>query len=216
MTSRCSGIRALAAEPGLIHLSSFTITTAYVWSCFAKSAAESGEEVDDNEPEYFAFAVDARHRLEPPVPATYFGNCLAFIVTESRHGLLRGSDGFVAAVKSIGEPIANKANNKEEILRDVEDWVVKFGPLVAKRFFGVAGSPKFDLYDTDFGWGRPKKYESVSIDRDGSISLCKSREFEGGLEIGLSFPRKKMDAFAAVFADGLTKTDKNSGPTNCW
>ncbi|KAL0428991.1 UNVERIFIED_CONTAM: Malonyl-coenzyme:anthocyanin 5-O-glucoside-6'''-O-malonyltransferase [Sesamum radiatum] len=194
---------ALAGEPALIHLSSFTVTTAYVWSCLAKSAAESGEEVDDNEPEYFGFAVDARHRLDPPVPATYFGNCVAIVVVDSTHGLLRGRDGFVAAVKSVGELITNKANNKDEILRDADDWLVKFGLLMGKRLIGVAGSPKFDLYDTDFGWGRPEKYESVSIDGDGSISLCKSREFEGGLEIGLSFPKKKMDAFAAVFAHGL-------------
>ncbi|KAK4411303.1 Malonyl-coenzyme A:anthocyanin 3-O-glucoside-6''-O-malonyltransferase [Sesamum angolense] len=62
---------ALAREPGLVHLSSFTVTTGYVWACLVKSAAEAGEEVDDDEPEYFGFAVDARHRLEPPVPATY-------------------------------------------------------------------------------------------------------------------------------------------------
>ncbi|KAL0397797.1 UNVERIFIED_CONTAM: Malonyl-coenzyme:anthocyanin 5-O-glucoside-6'''-O-malonyltransferase [Sesamum calycinum] len=177
--------------------------TAYVWSCLAKSAAESGEEVDDNEPEYFGFTVDARHRMESPVPATYFGNCVAFVVVESTHGLLRGRDGFVSAVKSVGQLITNKANNKEEILRDADNWLVKYWPLLGKRLFGVAGSPKFDLYDTDFGWGRPKKYESVSIDRGGSISLCKSREFEGGLEIGVSLPRKKMDAFAAIFVDGL-------------
>ncbi|KAL0425879.1 UNVERIFIED_CONTAM: Malonyl-coenzyme:anthocyanin 5-O-glucoside-6'''-O-malonyltransferase [Sesamum radiatum] len=130
---------ALAGEPGLIHLSSFTVTTAYVWSCLAKSAAESGEEVDDNEPEYFGFTVDARHRMESPVPATYFGNCVAFVVVESTHGLLRGRDGFVAAVKSVGELITNKANNKEEILRDADNWLVKYWPLLGKRLFGVAG-----------------------------------------------------------------------------
>ncbi|XP_011090972.1 malonyl-coenzyme:anthocyanin 5-O-glucoside-6'''-O-malonyltransferase-like [Sesamum indicum] len=195
---------ALAREPGLPHLSSFTVTTGYVWACLVKSAAEAGEEVDDDEPEYFGFAVDARHRLEPPVPATYFGNCLAFVVTESTHRLLRGSAGFVVAVKLIGELISQKVNNKEEILRDADDWIVKYGsPLLGKRTLGVVGSPKFDLYDADFGWGKPNKYESMSTDRYGSMSVCKSREFEGGLEIGLSLPRKKMDAFAAIFSDGL-------------
>ncbi|KAI3472304.1 hypothetical protein Pfo_030853 [Paulownia fortunei] len=193
----------LAREPGFIHLSSFTVTTAYVWACLAKSAAEAGEKVDDDEPEYFGFAVDARHRLDPPLPAAYFGNCVAFVVAESTHGLLKGRDGFFVAVELVGELISKKVNNKEELLRDADDWLVKYGPLLGKRTFGVAGSPKFDLYDTDFGWGKPKKYESVSIDRDSSMSLCKSREFEGGLEIGFSLPKKKMDAFAAVFSDGL-------------
>ncbi|KAK4418749.1 Phenolic glucoside malonyltransferase 1 [Sesamum alatum] len=175
---------ALAREPGVVHLLSFTVTSCYVWACLVKSAAEAGEEVDDDEPEYFGFAVDARNRLDPPVPATYFGNCLAFVVTESTHGLLRGSAGFVIAVKLVGELIRQKVKNKEEILRDADDWMVKYGSeLLGKRTLGVVGSPKFDLYDTDFGWGKPEKYESVSIDGYGSMSLCKSREFEGGLEI---------------------------------
>ncbi|KAI3472303.1 hypothetical protein Pfo_030852 [Paulownia fortunei] len=192
-----------AKKATLIHLSSFTITTAYVWTCLAKSAAEAGEVVDDNEPEYFGFAVDARQRTNPPIPAAYFGNCVGLAVAESTHSELKGDDGFLIAVELIGEVISKKVNNKEEFLRDAEDWPSKFGAMIGKRLFGVAGSPKFDLYDADFGWGKPKKYESVSIDGDGSMSLCKSREFEGGLEIGLSLSNKKMDAFAAFFSIGL-------------
>lgn len=192
-----------AKKPALIHLSSFTITTAYVWTCLVKSAAESGEDVDDNEPEYFVFAVDARPRLDPPVPANYFGNCVAFGETESTHGQLKGDDGFLIAVKLISEVISEKISNKDEILRDAKNWMKKLGALIGKRALGVAGSPRFDLYNTEFGWGKPKKYEVVSIDGAGSMSLCKSREFEGGLEIGLSLPKKKMDVFAAIFSAGL-------------
>ncbi|KAL8500209.1 hypothetical protein ACS0TY_019987 [Phlomoides rotata] len=193
----------LAKDPGLIHLSSFTVTIAYIWSCFARSAEESGEEIDENEPQYFGFAADARSRLDPPAPATYFGNCLAFVVAESTHGRLKAEDGFIATAEIIGDLIRKKVN-KEELVRDADEWLVKYGPLYGKRCYGVSGSPKFDLYDTDFGWGNPKKFEAISIDGESySISLCKSREFEGGLEIGVSFPKKKMDAFQAVFYDGL-------------
>ncbi|GFP82286.1 malonyl-coenzyme:anthocyanin 5-o-glucoside-6'''-o-malonyltransferase [Phtheirospermum japonicum] len=194
---------ALAKNPGLVHLSSFTVTTAYVWACMAKSAGPAGENIDENEPEYFGFAVDGRQRLDPPLPAAYFGNCLPFVVAEIEHGFLRGEDGFSTAAKSIGDLIANKVNNKDELMREADEWLVKYGPLFRKRYVGVAGSPKFDLYDADFGWGKPSKYEAVSIDRESSISLCRSRECEGGLEIGLSLVREKMDAFAAIFHDGL-------------
>ncbi|KAK4418751.1 Malonyl-coenzyme:anthocyanin 5-O-glucoside-6'''-O-malonyltransferase [Sesamum alatum] len=192
-----------AKKPGLVHLSSFTITAAYVWTCLVKSAAEAGEEVDDNEPAYFVFAVDARQRLDPPVPAAYFGNCVAFGMTESTHGQLKVENGFSVAVELIGEVISKRVNNKDGILRDAESWVSKFAGLVRKRAMGVAGSPRFDLYDTEFGWGKPKKYEVVSIDPSESMSLCKSRELENGLEIGLSLPEKKMSSFAAVFSAGL-------------
>ncbi|KAL2496906.1 putative serine/threonine-protein kinase WNK4 [Forsythia ovata] len=43
--------------------------------------------------------------------------------------------------------------------------------------------------------------EAVSIDGDNAISLCKSRESEGGLEVGLSLDKTKMDAFAAIFTE---------------
>lgn len=190
-----------ANNPSLIHLSPFTITSAYVWACLAKSAAE---EVDDNEPEYFGFAVDARQRTIPPVPAAYFGNCVGLVKTETTHSQLKGDNGFVLAAELIGEEISTYVNNKEIFLSDAGEWVSEFGGLIGKRLFGVAGSPKFDLYDCDFGWGKPKKYEAVGIDGDGSMSLCKSTEFDGGLEIGLSLTNKNMDAFALIFSHGLT------------
>ncbi|KAG8391694.1 hypothetical protein BUALT_Bualt01G0213900 [Buddleja alternifolia] len=193
----------LERKPGFVRLSSFTVITAYVWSCLVKSAKKSGENVDENEPEYFGFAVDARRRLEPPLPAAYFGNCLGFVVVESTHGILSGKDGFFIAAELVGDIISTKVNNNEELFREADEWLVKYGPLLTKRVMGVAGSPRFDMYDTDFGWGKPKKYEAVSIDGDGSMSLSKSGEFEGGLEIGLSLPVKKMDAFADIFYDGL-------------
>ncbi|KAL0425878.1 UNVERIFIED_CONTAM: Phenolic glucoside malonyltransferase 1 [Sesamum radiatum] len=126
-----------AKKPGLVHLSSFTITTAYVWTCLVKSAAGAGEEVDDNEPEYFVFAVDARRRLDPPVPAEYFGNCVAFGMVESTHGQLKVEKGFSMAVELIGEVISKRVNNKDEVLRDAGSWVSKFSELVRKRSMGV-------------------------------------------------------------------------------
>ncbi|KAH6817829.1 hypothetical protein C2S51_001432 [Perilla frutescens var. frutescens] len=190
-------------KPHLTHLSSFTITSAYVWTCLVKSAEESGEEVDGGEPEYFAFAVDTRLRMAPPVPAAYFGNCVGMAAAESTHAELKGDDGFLIAVELIGDVISNKVNKEGELMRDADEWLAKFGALIGKRLFGVAGSPKFDLYDADFGWGKAEKCESVSIDGDGSMSLGKSREFEGGLEIGVSLSKKKMDAFANIFASGF-------------
>lgn len=195
-------------RPTLVHASSFTVTTAYVWTCLVKAtAATTGDETDGEGTEYFAFAVDARRRLNPPAPPTYFGNCLGLVYTESTHEQLKGNDGFLIAAELIGELISKKVNNKEEILKDAENWISYFGELLNERISGVAGSPKFDLYDTDYGWGNPKKFESVSIDGDGSMSLCKSREFEGGLEIGLSLSKPKMDAFAPIFFGGLHADD---------
>ncbi|KAK6120613.1 hypothetical protein DH2020_045646 [Rehmannia glutinosa] len=186
------------------HITSFTVTCAMVWVCLLKTEAET-ETVADDEPEFFGFPADCRGRLNPPLPAAYFGNCLAFVKAESTHGLLKGNDGFVTAAECIGEAIQRTVYNEKGILDGAENWPLEFGKLIGKRLFGVAGSPRFDLYDADYGWGRPKKFESPSIDGDTSMSLCKSRDFEGGLEIGLSRPEKDLSAFAAIFTEQLGK-----------
>ncbi|KAL2496911.1 Coumaroyl-CoA:anthocyanidin 3-O-glucoside-6''-O-coumaroyltransferase 2 [Forsythia ovata] len=192
-----------AQKPDLVQPSSFVVTTAYVWTCLVKSGPASGEEVDADEPEYFSFAVDCRARMNPPVPANYFGNCLGGVIIKRKHQELMEKEGFFIAAEAIAEIIRTKVNKKDEMMKGAENWLVYFAELVGKRVLSVAGSPKFDLYEADYGWGRPKKLEAVSIDGDDSISLCKSRDSEGGLEIGLSLTKNKMDAFSAIFASGL-------------
>ncbi|KAL0374147.1 UNVERIFIED_CONTAM: Malonyl-coenzyme:anthocyanin 5-O-glucoside-6'''-O-malonyltransferase [Sesamum radiatum] len=169
----------LAKKPGLLQVSSFVVTTSYVWTCFVKSE----EQVDDDDVlELFIFAADIRARIDPPVPANYFGNCL----------------------EAIADQIKNRVNNKEEVLKGAENWLADINKMKAMRAFGVSGSPKFDLSSADFGWGRARKLEVVSIDGEKhSMSLCKSRDSEGGLEVGMSLPKARMEAFAAIFEEGL-------------
>lgn len=140
--------------------------------------------------------------MDPPLPEAYFGNAVGFVMVESSHGVLRSADGFFVAVELVAEIIHRKANVTAELLGDADEWLVKLAPLLGKRSLGVAGSPRFDLYGADFGWGKAVKYEVASVDRDGSMSLSKSRQFEGGLEIGLSLPEKKMEAFVGIFSGG--------------
>ncbi|KAL3848918.1 hypothetical protein ACJIZ3_010800 [Penstemon smallii] len=186
--------------PETPHVTTFTVVTALVWVCLVKVETEV---VRDDEPEFFGFAADCRGRLNPPLPSGYFGNCLAFVKAESTHGVLKGEKGFLAAVECIGDAIKKTVYNPNGILDGAENWPLKFGELIGKRLLGVAGSPRFDLYDVDYGWGRAKKFESPSIDGDTSMSLCKSRDFEGGLEIGLSRSKKTLDEFEAIFKETL-------------
>ncbi|KAK6141139.1 hypothetical protein DH2020_025112 [Rehmannia glutinosa] len=179
------------------HITSFTVTCAMVWRRKQRRWRTTSQNSSASPPT----AADA----EPAVTGGVLRNCLAFVKAESTHGLLKGNDGFVTAAECIGEAIQRTVYNEKGILDGAEKWPLEFGKLIGKRLFGVAGSPRFDLYDADYGWGRPKKFESPSIDGDTSMSLCKSRDFEGGLEIGLSRPEKDLSAFAAIFTEQLGK-----------
>ncbi|KAH0719895.1 hypothetical protein KY284_004925 [Solanum tuberosum] len=190
----------------LTHVTSFTVTCAYVWTCLIKSEDAIGEEmiIDDSVMEYFGCPADFRARFNPPLPQSYFGNCIVGCVTNTRHVDLVGKEGFEIAVELIGEVIQKKMKDEEWVLNG--NWLKVIDDIDMNRFLSIAGSPKHDLYATDFGWGRAAKLEFISLDNeDGgiSMSLSKSKDFDGDLEIGLSLSKTRMNAFAAIFTHGL-------------
>ncbi|XP_047947109.1 malonyl-coenzyme:anthocyanin 5-O-glucoside-6'''-O-malonyltransferase [Salvia hispanica] len=182
--------------------SSFIAAAAYVWSCMVKS----GDKSDENAAELFIIPADARGRKDPAIPENYFGNCIVSAVARVERGKLAAEDGFAAAAEAIGAEIEGKLKNRDEILRGAENWMSEIFKCFGMSVLGVSGSPRFDLLKADFGWGKARKLEVLSIDGENySMSLCSSSDFDGGLEVGLSLPRERMAAFAEVFADGISK-----------
>ncbi|XP_077251441.1 phenolic glucoside malonyltransferase 2-like [Tasmannia lanceolata] len=66
----------------------------------------------------------------------------------------------------------------------------------------IAGSPKFDVYKTDFGLGRPRRIEMVSMEKDGFVGLADARE-GGGVQVSVTFSSLHMDKFVSLFLHGL-------------
>lgn len=203
--------RVLAKKPGLNRVSSFIVTACYVWSCMVKSGDAAGEEEYNADIfELLVIPVDARGRqnalINPPVPANYFGNCIAFAIATIRHEELAGEGGFEAAAEVVAEEIRNGVNDAAALLKGAENWMSEMKKCQEQkmRVFGVSGSPKFDLAVADFGWGKARKLEYVTLDGEKySMSLANARDSGGGLEFGLSLPEKRMEAFAALFGEGL-------------
>ncbi|XP_054777220.1 phenolic glucoside malonyltransferase 2-like [Prosopis cineraria] len=180
-----------------IHLSTFSITSAYLLNCLVKAEQTKHDKV------LFIFSADCRSRLDPPIPSAYFGNCIGGAKAEAETKNLLGDDGFIVALEAISEAL--KRLESEEILSLAETWISDmetFGLTDTYRMFSTAGSPRFQVYSNDFGWGRPKKVEIVSIDRTGAFSLAESSN--GGIEIGLVMNRTQMEAFSAIFLKGLS------------
>ncbi|KZV52190.1 malonyl-coenzyme:anthocyanin 5-O-glucoside-6'''-O-malonyltransferase [Dorcoceras hygrometricum] len=197
----------MSKKPGIAYLSSFVTVAAYMWSTIVKSGDSIGEQVDESRDEYFIFSVDVRARVDPPVPGNYIGNCTAPGRLKMRHGVLAGDEGFFAAAEAMSCYIQNWANNKERVLEGAENWLSDFKKMKGGGGFAVSGSPKFDLYNVDFGWGEARKVEVASIDVENhSMSMCKPRDYERGIEVGLSLPTPRMEAFAALFAHGLQQS----------
>lgn len=181
-----------------VHISTFTVTMAYTWVCSALAYVSSpdGEMV-------FGMSVDARRRLDPPVPSTYFGNCVVGRTAAVERAELVGENGLVAAVEAISKTIKNMEENGP--LDGAEKWVFLLTQTMEDnelKLLSTAGSPRFEVYGVDFGWGTPEKVEVVSIDGTGAVCVSDSRDGEG-VELGWTAKREVLENFAAVFAKGL-------------
>ncbi|KAL8546355.1 hypothetical protein ACS0TY_006176 [Phlomoides rotata] len=183
--------------------SSLVVLSGYVWSCLAKSAEAVGEEVGDDEAEYLTCTADIRAMLTPPLPHTYFGNCIVLVLAESIHGTLKAENGFVDAAHTIGEAIREIKSKRDNTFDDLEQRLKLKGK--GKRVVTIAASPRFDYYGVDYGWGKPVKMEYPTNDCDGSVFVCKPSA-GGGIEIGMSLSNLKMDAFATFFHQGITQS----------
>nr|GLL34789.1 malonyl-coenzyme:anthocyanin 5-O-glucoside-6'''-O-malonyltransferase-like [Ipomoea trifida] len=200
----------LSRRPNLAHVTSFTMIASYVWNCYVKSRTETStdnnEDEDEDGDDYFSSPADYRARLDPPVPRNYFGNCVMGFIAKRKTKLLAGDDGFVEAAEVIGESIRTQLNTPKEDdvpLTDIDDKFREMSKIKPDRSLGVASSPRFDYYQLDFGWGKPSKFEVPSIDVTGAMSLGTAKDYEGGLEVGLSLPIAQMNTFMTIFNQGL-------------
>ncbi|XP_057492644.1 phenolic glucoside malonyltransferase 1-like [Actinidia eriantha] len=183
------------------HLSSFAITTAYTWVCLVKARQIRSEKV------YLGISVDCRGRLKPPAPPNYFGNCITSVIVDADSDDLTGEDGVAIAAMAIGKAIEGL---KGGVLEGKGDMISKYIAIPPDRLFSIAGSPRFELYKTDFGWGRPRKVETTSIAKTGAFSLSDSRDGNSWVEIGIVLSKHESEAFVSVFTSGLHKTSTHA------
>ncbi|QCE12673.1 shikimate O-hydroxycinnamoyltransferase [Vigna unguiculata] len=178
-----------------LRLSTFVLTVGYAWVCRVRA------EETKNKTVILALNIDCRNRLEPPVPATYFGNCVGARLAIAETKELLGEDGFIVAVDAVNESLETL---KEGALSGAENWSKWLHESFKDdvKIVGVAGSPRFDAYGNDFGWGRPKKVEMASIDKTAAFCLSDSRNGDG-VEIGFVSTKEAMHAFAYLFLNGL-------------
>ncbi|CAJ2665801.1 unnamed protein product [Trifolium pratense] len=177
-------------------ISTFAIICSYLLACAVKVDQPNSNKVA------FVFSVDCRPRLDPPINENYFGNCIVSqLVVGQTEELLKKDYEFISALKGI----INALNFEKGVLHEVEIWMLKIQSIMSEtnRLFSIAGSPRFEVYSFDFGWGKPKKVDVTSIDKTGAFSLSESKNNDGGVEIGLALNKQQMEEFAQLFVQGL-------------
>ncbi|XP_047979536.1 anthocyanidin 3-O-glucoside 6''-O-acyltransferase-like [Salvia hispanica] len=185
-------IKKLKSFSTIKNPSTFVVVCAHLWTSMARL------DDDDDEPCYLGSPIDCRRRLNPPLPDNYFGNCVMPLLAVSTHGKIKGNGGFAAAVAAVvaAVEVVGKSTRVSEFFENRSEIMTE---LIGKKAVWVAGSARIDHYgeDTDYGWGKAVKFETIHTDFQGAVHLCKGRE--GGVEIGLSMEKGKMGIFADVF-----------------
>ncbi|CAA7055446.1 unnamed protein product [Microthlaspi erraticum] len=181
-----------------LHLSTFVIAYAYSWTCVVK--ARGG---NPNRQVNFLYLADFRHRLDPKVPATYSGSCvfpMGWFDYEARTFL--EEDGFVKAVEIHNDSVKGLGSRGiESLCNEYVQGMKKIKP--GSQFGKVAGSNRFGVYVTDFGWGRPAKTEFVSTDPE-AFCISERRDEAGGVEMGVCLKKSEMEIFLSLFKNGLS------------
>ncbi|KAK4783479.1 hypothetical protein SAY86_007853 [Trapa natans] len=216
ITRHCEANNGLALP---VHLSPYVLACALLWvvrlrTHFHLPPTTAGKDESESNraaaaaavegPSYFGFIAGGITRIDYPVPAAYFGNCVGFGRAEAAARELLGEAGILHAARAIGGAIKRLDRS---VLEGAEEWVAEWREMAESDglHIVVVGSPKVDFYGTNFGWGRPRKVEEVSIDWTGAVSLHQSRDVAGAMEVGLSLPTAKMDTFRRLFKDCLVQ-----------
>ncbi|KAM6589090.1 hypothetical protein CsatA_011695 [Cannabis sativa] len=200
------------SNPNELRLSSFVLTYAYMFDCFLKATNE-----DKTKSKVFIlFTADYRNRLTPPVPENYLGNCVVAKINfnDMREHVIgkekEGVDSFSAIVMIVSD-LVKSVGKEKDLYCEMEKFTVTFSTTVSDDScrVGVAGSPSLEFYDTNFGWGRPKKFVVVSIE-NGAISMAECGDGSGGIEVGLVLKKHQMDHFASLYHNGLSHNNNNN------
>lgn len=193
--------RRESTRSDLPHLSTFVVTYAYVLACVVK--ARGGEEEEDRLVP-FMYVADFRQRLHPPVPVNYFGNCVLPInFYRYKATTFSGKDGFVNGVEILGDSIRGwSSRGAEESLWEMYEEGLKWAEPGTPKVI-VAGSNRFGIYGSDFGWGRPVNTENISLTRNILFTMSERRDEIGGVEIGMCLKRCETDVFVSLFRNGL-------------
>ncbi|KAL2333523.1 hypothetical protein Fmac_014736 [Flemingia macrophylla] len=145
---------------------------------------------------HYVFFIGVWSRMVPALGEGYFGNSvMASVVTMKAGELLEGGVG-----KGAWE--MNKVislHSHEKVKKHYECWVRRPRMLAlpsgdSSNYLITSSSPRFNVYDNDFGWGKP---EAVRIGgghrRSGMITVFAGAE-EGSMDITVDLPYQILGA----------------------
>ncbi|XP_057835032.2 spermidine hydroxycinnamoyl transferase [Cryptomeria japonica] len=173
--------------------SSFVAVAAQFWRCVMRA-----RDVPREEEVYFLVLANCRERIKPPLLPTFFGNCLSMGVAQTSAKTLINSDISFAAdvIQQIIESCTEEAQ-----INYLIDWaefpnrnlLSLLGEAGSQYGTDVVSSPRFPLYEMDYGWGKPSDVQMAEMKEIGSMILSCSKDGDKSILVSTCLPQHQMD-----------------------
>ncbi|PSS33338.1 Transferase protein [Actinidia chinensis var. chinensis] len=165
---------------GTAEISSFQSLCALLWRAVTRARKLPAEKKTT-----FRMAVNIRHRVDPKLDPLYFGNAIQSIPTYAAAGEV-GCRGLRWCAEQLNKSVV--AYDDAAVKRVIEDWESDPKCFPLGNFDGailtMGSSPRFPMYDNNFGWGRPMAIRSGRANKfDGKISAFPGREGGGSVDL---------------------------------
>ncbi|KAF9622882.1 hypothetical protein IFM89_035115 [Coptis chinensis] len=162
----------------------------HLWRCVSRARQLKNEDYT-----VFAVFMDCRKRVDPPMPNSYFGNLIQAVFTVTAAGLLLANPPEFGAtmLQNVIESHDAKAINKRS-----EDW--ESAPKLFRYSdaginpVAIGSSPRFRVYDVDFGFGKPEAVRSGSNNKfDGMVYLYQGLGGGKGIDVEITLEAEAME-----------------------
>lgn len=178
-----------ALPPGAKPFSTFQSLGAHIWRAVSRARGLGPADITA-----FAVFADCRARLDPPLPPAYFGNLIQAVFTGVPAGML------LAGPPELPAGLLQKAIDEHDaaaVTRRLEEY--EAAPKLfhysdaGPNCVAVGSSPRFRVYDVDFGFGRPERVRSGGNNKfDGMVYLYPGRGGDGGIDVELALQPEPM------------------------
>ncbi|KAG7604161.1 putative quinate O-hydroxycinnamoyltransferase [Arabidopsis thaliana] len=165
-----------------LKISSLQAVVAYLWlSIIRHSGLNREEETQCN------VAADMRPRLNPLLKKECFGNVTNLATATTTVGeLLDHGLGWTAL--QISKSVRSETNESYEVfaknwVRNVKRPKTSFGSRLANNSLIISSSPRFEVYEHDFGWGKPIAARAGPADGAGGMLVMFRGVEEGSIDV---------------------------------
>ncbi|XP_033145534.1 uncharacterized acetyltransferase At3g50280-like [Brassica rapa] len=133
-----------------LKISSLQAVVAHMWRSIIRNSGLNPEEVI-----HCKLGMDIRQRLNPPLEKECFGNMVGMALTTTTAGEML-DNGLGWAALQLNKTV--RSQTSEVIKRFAENWAKNPkipNHLVENNSLVVGSSPRFNVFGSDFGWGKP-------------------------------------------------------------